>query len=128
LATVAAARRDAPAARNALDEVRRRLPAGHAFVDRLAAQVELDAGAPGAALAQLDDALERSPASRALVHLRAQAMLALRDYEAAVPFLEASLEFYRSDARLWGMLSEAQGALDRPALAHRAAAERFVLL
>ncbi len=128
MATIASARRDAPAARQALAELRRLLPAGHVFLERLGAQVELDAGDPGAALAQVDAALARYPSSRALIQLRARALFARRDYAAAVPFLEESLALYRTDAQLWALLSEAQGALDRPALAHRAAAERFVLL
>ncbi len=127
LATVEAARRDAPAARKAIAELRRRV-SGHVFVDRLAAQVELDAGNTRAALEQLDAATARHPSSRALMHLRARALIVDRRPAAAVSYLEQSLNLYRNDAQLWGMLAEAQGALDRPALAHRAAAERFVLL
>ncbi|RPH63595.1 MAG: M48 family peptidase [Burkholderiales bacterium] len=128
LATVAAAGRDATGARKALAEVRRRLPASHAFVERLAGQVELDAGDPAAALKLADAALLRHPHARALTHLRAAALLARRDFAAAVPFLEDAVALYRSDAGLWRMLSEAQGGLGQPARAHRAAAEQFVLL
>ena len=128
IATVAAARRDAEQARAALAVLRQRLPVPHRFVERLAAQVELDAGRPQAALALIDAVLAREPSARALVRLRARALLADRRYEEAVPFLEQSIALHRDDAQLWEMLSEAQQALDRPALAHRAAAERFVLL
>ncbi len=128
LATVAAARRDAAQARAAIAELRRRLPEPHRFVERLAAQVELDAGEPRAALALVDAALVRDPSSRALMRLRARALFADQRHQEAVPFLEQSLALHRDDAQLWEMLSEAQQALGRPALAHKAAAERFVLL
>lgn len=128
LATVAAARRDAPTAREAIDELRRLLPMPHPFVERLAAQVELDAGRPDAALALLDAALTHDPSARALARLRVRALFAERRHAEAVPFLERSLALHGDDPQLWELLSEAQQALDRPALAHRAAAERFVLL
>ncbi|HEY0878676.1 MAG TPA: M48 family metalloprotease, partial [Zeimonas sp.] len=128
LATVAAARRDAVQARAAIAELRGRLPASHRFVERLAAQVELDAGKPRAALALLDAALARDPSARALMRLRVRALFAEQRHADAVPFLEQSLALYRDDPQLWEFLSEAQQALDRPALAHKAAAERFVLL
>ncbi|MCO5101483.1 MAG: M48 family metalloprotease [Burkholderiaceae bacterium] len=128
LATVAAARRDPAQAREAIAEVRRRLTEPHRFVERLAAQVELDAGRPQAALALLDAALARDPSARALLRLRGQALFDGKRYAEAVSFLEQSLAMHRDDPRLWELLSEAQQALDRPALAHKAAAERFVLL
>jgi len=122
------AQRDAAQARAAIAETRRGLPAPHRFVERLAAQVELDAGQPRAALALLDAALARDPSARALLRLRGRALFAEKRYAEAVPFLEQSLALHRDDPQLWGLLSEVQQALDRPALAHRAAAERFVLL
>ncbi|OJX06827.1 MAG: hypothetical protein BGO72_00305 [Burkholderiales bacterium 70-64] len=128
LATVAAAQRDAAAARKALAEVRRLLPAGHPFVERLAAQVELQAGDSAAALALLDAATKRFPASRALVRERAQVLLVRRDFADAAPYLESAVSTFRSDADLWRMLAEAQGGLGETARAHRAAAEQFVLL
>lgn len=128
LATVAAAARDWPAARKAIAEVRRKLPAGHPFVERLAARVALDAGDAAAAQAIVEAALVRFPASRALAQMRATVLLARRDYAAAVPVLEDALKLYRGDADLWRMLSEAQGGLGRAARAHRAAAEQYALL
>jgi len=129
LATVATAARDWPAARKALAEVRRRLlPAGHPFVERLAARIELDSGDPASAQAVVEAALVRFPSSRALAQMRATVLLARRDYAAAVPVLEDALKLYRSDASLWRMLSEAQGGLGQAARAHRAAAEQYVLL
>jgi predicted Zn-dependent protease len=129
MATTTAAARDWAGARKAIAETRRRLPAGsHPFVERLAAQVELDAGDPAAATKLLDAALARNPAARALMRLRAAALLAAHDPAAAAPFLEEALTVHRSDPELWRMLSEAYGSLDQRARAHRAAAEQFVLL
>lgn len=129
LATVAAAGRDWAGARKAIAETRRRLASGHhPFVERLAAQVELDAGDTAAARKLLDAALAREPGARALTRLRAAVLLVARDAAAAVPFLEDALVVHRSDPELWRLLSEAYGRLGQPARAHRAAAEQFVLL
>ncbi len=128
LATVAAAARDWERARAALREVRRRLPAGHPFVEALAARVELGAGDPAAAQRLADDALARFPASRALARLRGEVLLARRDHAAAVPFLEGALELRRSDPELWRLLSQAHAGLGDAARAHRAVAEQYVLL
>ncbi len=128
LATVSAASRDWAAARRAMAEARRRLPDGHPFVERLAAQVELDAGEPGAAQKIADAAQARFPSSRALTHVRAAALLARKDFAGAVNLLEDALKVHGSDAELWRLLSVAQGGLGHAARAHRAAAEQFVLL
>lgn len=128
LATAAASQRDAPAARKALAELRRRLPTGHPFVERLAAQIELQDGDSKAALAMLDAACVRFPTSRALIMERARVLLVRHDYATAVPYLENAVSLYRGDPELWRMLSEAQGGLGQTARAHRAAAEQFVLL
>ena len=126
-AAVAHAQRDFPAARSALAEARRRLADGQQFLDRLAVEVELDAGAPRAALALADDALRYSPQARAIVHLRARALLELRENSAAVAFLTERVREWRSDPQLWKMLGEAQFARGNVALAHQAAAEQYAI-
>ena len=128
LATVAAAQRDHPGARAAIAEARRGLPSAHPFVERLAAQVELDAGDPAAALAIAQAATGKFPEARALAHPMARALLALRNYDRAARYLEESLELWRSDAALWRMLAEAYSGQGKLASAHRASAEHFALV
>ncbi|MGE3862305.1 MAG: M48 family metalloprotease, partial [Burkholderiaceae bacterium] len=128
LATVLAAQRDAAGARKEIAELRRRLPDGHPFVERLAAQVEIDAGDAAAAAALLGDARRRFPSARALIHQQARVMMMRHEYREAVATIEEALGSNRGDPEMWRLLSEAQGGLGQPARAHRAAAEQFVLL
>jgi predicted Zn-dependent protease len=127
VAVAALAQRDFAAAQNAIDETRKRLPDGHPYVERLAAETRLRAGDPAGALAIAEKAAARFVGSRALVHLQAEAMLAMRDFDKAAAFLKDQLTVYRSDAVLWRLLSRAEYGAGRPALAHRAAAEEYAL-
>ncbi len=127
VAVAALAQRDFAAAQNAIDETRKRFPDGHPFVERLAAETRLRAGDAAGALAIAEAAAARFAGSRALVHLQADAMLAMRDFDKAAAFLKDQLAIYRSDAVLWRLLSRAEYGAGRPALAHRAAAEDYAL-
>src|SRR5690606_20890234 len=127
VAVGALAQRDYPAAERAIEETRRRLPEGHPFVARLAAQARLQAGDAAGALALARAAAARFPAARALVHLQAEAMIALRDHRAAVAFLEDRLAVARTDAALWRLMARARSGLGETALAHRASAESYAL-
>ncbi|MFP5461627.1 MAG: M48 family metalloprotease [Gammaproteobacteria bacterium] len=127
VAVGALAQRDYPAAERAIEETRRRLPEGHPFVERLAAQARLQAGDAAGALALARAAAARFPAARALVHLQAEAMIALRDHRAAVAFLEDRLAVTRTDAALWRLMARARSGLGETALAHRASAESYAL-
>ena len=69
----------------------------------------------------------RFTGARALVHLQAEAMLALRDYGRAVSFLEEQLALERSDRVAWRLMAKALEGLGRTAQAHRASAEAYVL-
>jgi predicted Zn-dependent protease len=128
IAVAAVAQRDFPAADRAIAETRSRLAEGHPFVERLAAEARLRAGDAAGALSIAQRASARFPRARALSHLQAQAMLALRDFDKAAAYLQGQLAVYRSDPVLWRLLAQAENGAGRPALAHRAAAEDYALV
>lgn len=128
LAVVAASQRDFAAAERALDETKRRLPAGHPFAERLGIELKLVAGDARGAVQRAQAARTRFAGSRAIVHQYARAHLAAGEARAAAVFLRDQLTVWRSDPTLWRLLAEAHSALGEPALAHRAAAEELVLL
>ena len=128
LAVATLAQRDYTATERAIAETRARLPAGHPFVERLAAEAKLRAGDAASALSVAEAAAARFAESRALVHLQAEAMLAMRDFEKAGAYLTDQLALYRNDPVLWRLLSQAQHGRGKPALAHRAAAEEYALV
>lgn len=127
LAAIRHAQRDPAGARKALDEVRA-LTGAHPFVERLAAQVELDDGKPERALAIASAALASSPGSTALIQLKARALLARGDDREAADFLSEVLRTRRGDPELFRLQAEAWSRLGDDARAHRAAAEQFALL
>ena len=128
LAVTALAQRDFAAVERALAETRKRLPAGHPFVERLAADAKLQAGDAAGALAIAQASSARFAGARALVYLEAEALLSMRDYARAGVFLQDQLTLYRGDPVLWRLLSRAHNGMNQPALAHRAAAEEYALI
>jgi predicted Zn-dependent protease len=127
LAVAALAQRDYTAADKALQETRRRLPAGHAAVERLAAEIRLRSGDAAGALALAEAGAARFVGARALIHLQAEALLALQEPTRAARFLQDQIALYRADARLWQLLARAHNALNETALAHRATAEEYAI-
>lgn len=127
LATVRNAQRQPELARTALEETRKRT-GPHPFVERLAAQVALDAGDAADALAVASAALAQAPSNRALMRVKARAMLAGKDYRNAAAFLEDAVDIHRSDPTLWRLLAEAWHGAGDAGRAHRASAEHFALL
>ncbi|MEK9775302.1 MAG: tetratricopeptide repeat protein, partial [Quisquiliibacterium sp.] len=127
LAVVANAQRDFPTAKEALARARDGLPQGHAFLDRLAAQLKLDAGDAEGALQTAMAASTRYPAARSLRYLQAQALMQLRRFQQAEDFLQDLVLLYRSDSMLWSLLSRAHAGNGKTALAHRASAEEYAL-
>jgi len=128
VAVAALAQRDFPAAERAIAETRARLPESHPFLERLAAEAKLREGDAASALSIAETAAARFVDSRALVHMQAEAMLAMRDYEKAAAYLLDQVALYRSDVVLWRLLSQAEHGRGKPALAHRAAAEEYALV
>ncbi|MEN9314020.1 MAG: hypothetical protein RIS35_413 [Pseudomonadota bacterium] len=127
IAAVALAQRDFGGASRAIGEARVRIPAGHPYVERLAAEVQLRSGDPAGALATAEAASARFAGARALGHLQAEAMIESREFSRAAAFLEDQLTLYRSDPVLWRLLSRARNGLGQTGLAHRATAEEYAL-
>ena len=127
IASAATLQRDFAAAREALGQTRQRLPEGHPFIERLAAQISLLEGDAAGALEIARAAAVRYPAARALMHLQAEALVGMRDYPGAVAFLEEQLQLRRSDPIAWRLLARARNGLGQPALAHRAMAEAYAI-
>ena len=128
LAVVALAQRDFAGSEKAIVDLRKRIPNSHPFIERLAVEGKLARGDANAAAQMADAALLRFPQARALNHLRAQALIDLREYNKAVDFLQDQLSLYRSDTTLWRLLALAQGGRGRAADAHRASAEEYALI
>jgi predicted Zn-dependent protease len=128
LAVAALAQRDYAAAERAIAETRKRVPGGHPFVERLAAETRLRAGDAAGALSIAEAAAARFTGARALGHIQAEAMIAMRDYAKAADFLQDQLKLYRSDPVLWRLLAQTYYGMNQPAMAHRASAEEYALI
>nr|MBP8310862.1 M48 family metallopeptidase [Burkholderiaceae bacterium] len=127
VAVAALAQRDYAAADKAVQETRKRLPAGHAAVERLAAEVKLRTGDAPGALALAETAAGRFVGARALIHLQAEALLAMGEPARAARFAQDQIALYRADPKLWRLLAQAHNGLNQSALAHRATAEEYAL-
>jgi predicted Zn-dependent protease len=127
VAVAALAQRDYAGADRALQETRKRLPGGHAALERLAADIRLRSGDPAGALALAEAAAGRFVGARALIHLQAEALLAMREPTRAERFLQEQIALYRADPKLWQLLAKAHNGLNQTALAHRATAEEYAL-
>jgi predicted Zn-dependent protease len=110
-----------------VQETRKRLPAGHAAIERLAADIRLRSGDAAGALALAEAAAGRFVGARALIHLQAEALLALSEPARAERFLQDQIALYRADPKLWQLLAKAHNGLNQTALAHRATAEEYAL-
>jgi beta-barrel assembly-enhancing protease len=127
LANVRTAQRDWAAARPALAATRERTGA-HPFVERLAVQVELEAGEVDQALRLVDAAIAQWPSDRGLIRARAVTLLARADHAQAARFLASAVEVHRADPELWRLQALAWNGAGDAARAHIASGEQYVLL
>jgi predicted Zn-dependent protease len=128
LAVAAFAQRDWARADAALARAREVAGVPHPFFDRLAADIRLGAGDPRAAAEIARQGLVKFPDARALARVQGEALIAAQQPAEAVRVLRDQLVTWRTDARLWQLLATAYEAQKRRADAHRATAERYVLL
>ena len=129
LACVASAQRDFDGARGALDKARGLIGEAHPFLARLEIANALATDQPKEAVALARAALERTPDAPAILRLQAQSLLAAREWRAAVSLLrERTGNDMRGDPEMWRMLSEGYQGLGERGMAHRAAAESYLLL
>lgn len=127
LAAVRHAQRRYADADAALAQARRSL-GDHVFLDRLAAQVALDAGDPARAIAIANRPHTRDVDTTALQRIKARALIARGDGKAAAREIERALELRRSDPELWRLLAEAWNLAGEPGRAYMASAEQFALI
>jgi beta-barrel assembly-enhancing protease len=100
---------------------------GSPFLATLAAEIELAARRPEAAVQALNAAHARFPDSRSLLYARIDALLAAGQAATAVSLASSGVLRDGGDVRLWQGLSRANAALDKRAAQHRAQAEVYVL-
>jgi predicted Zn-dependent protease len=127
LANVANASRDWAASDKALDKARDALGSPHVFFTRLRIANSLGAGNITRALEQSADALRDYPDTLAIIRLRAQVLIAATSYREAIGLLREKTAEFKGDAELWRILGEAHQALGQRGLAHKAAAEGYLL-
>ncbi len=93
----------------------------------LAAAIRISANDLAGAITIYRDALQRYPQSKALVYEYAEALLAARQYDQALLFVEAQLQLYSSDYKLHGLQAKAFAATGKRLQQHRAQAEFYWL-
>lgn len=118
--------KDLSSAQREVDKLKA-LKAASPMVDGLAAALRSAANDHGGAQAIFRDALQRFPQSRALVYGYAESLYAGRQYDQALTFLDAQLQLYLSDFRLYGLQAKTYAALGKRLQQHRAQAEFYVL-
>ena len=97
------------------------------FVATLAAEAELAARRPAAAVDILQDARGRFPASRSVRYALGDALLAAGRAEQAVALAREGVQQRGEDIRLWTALARANAALGKQTAQHRAQAEVYAL-
>jgi len=128
LASIAAAQRDWARFDTAIAQARAQNGADHPYFVRLAASAKLAQGDAAGAADLARKGLDRFPDARGLWRIYGESLIAAGNATQAARVLRDELVVWRSDARLWDLLSQAQAKLGLRAEAHRTAAERYVLL
>lgn len=118
---------DAPGARMAIAQARKRMAAPSAMIEGEAIQIELAAGQNEQALKMLETAMRQFPVQRSFVHMKARALLKT-DAESATAYLDDQLKLYRADYELWNLLSQVHFDQKRDVAGHRARAEALASL
>lgn len=130
LAAVALALNESGPARQSIEAARKALPSDtpHPMIEAMAAEIELAAGAPVAALAVVEPVLVRNPGTRSLMRLKARALLAgAGSPEATASYLRDAARRAGQDIVLWELLARTESTLGRTGQAHRAMAQRYAL-
>jgi beta-barrel assembly-enhancing protease len=122
--------RDFPLVDKTIAEIRKRIPAGggHPMVEQLAIESKIRAAAYPQALFLAEQASTRYPQSRPLGATYASTLLYAGKIVEAKRYLEEQTGLYKTDQALWALLAKAYDANGQPALAHKASAERYLLL
>jgi len=97
------------------------------FLFTLAAEAELAARRPAAAVEILQNAQRRFPASRSVRYALGDALLAAGRAEQAEALARQAIQQRGEDLRLWTLLARANSALGKQTAQHRAQAEVYAL-
>ncbi len=127
LANVAHLGRDWDGSDKALDKARQAQGAPHVYFARLGIANSLGAGDIAAAVQRSAGALRAYPDNLAILRLRAQVLVAAGSHREAVSLLREKTADVRGDPELWRVLGEAHQALGERGMAHKAAAEGYLL-
>jgi predicted Zn-dependent protease len=127
LASVAHASRDWAAAEKSLARAREALGRDHVFFQRLGVANSLGSGDLPAAMERSAAALRAYPDNLALIRLRAQVLIAGRSFREAAGLLREKTAIFKGDPELWRLLAEAHQGQGERGLAHKAAAEGYLL-
>ncbi|MGB7300713.1 MAG: M48 family metalloprotease [Burkholderiaceae bacterium] len=111
-----------------LAAVREGYEKSHPFYERLAAQIELDAGQVSRASAIVDNALGQYPDALALRLLKVDIALQAGRFEVAESQIEDQLRIRRSEPNLWHRLGKAYAGQGKTGLSHWAVGEQYSLL
>ncbi len=93
----------------------------------LAAEIKAGAGDFGAAQTIYREALLRFPQAKSLAYGYAESLFTAKQYDQALPFLEAQLQRDNSDFKLHGLLAKTYAAQGKRLLQYKAQAEFYVL-
>ena len=118
--------KDLAAAQRELEAIRALKVASPMIVD-LAAELKTAQGDLPAAQAIYREALLHYPQSKALVYGYVESLLAGRQYEQALVFLEGQLQISLSDYRLYALQAKTYSAMGKRLLQYRAQAESYYL-
>jgi predicted Zn-dependent protease len=118
--------KDVPAAQREVDALSA-LKVASPIVAGVAGEVKKSSGDLPAAQTIYRDALQRFPQAKSLVYAYAESLHAGRQYDQALKFLEAQLQFDLADAKLYGLQAKTYSALGKRLQQHRAQAEFYML-
>ncbi len=97
----------------------------HAFLDNLAANIEIARHQPKKAELLYTQSLSRFPASRALIYGAAENYLASRQPDKAIEVIERKLPLLPNDANCYDLLAKAYTVKGKVLLKHQAQAEAY---
>ena len=103
------------------------LKASSPMIAGLAATIRIAADDLPGAVTIYRDAMQRYPQSRSLVYGYAEALLAARQYEQGLRFLDSQVQTYSSDYKLYGLQARTFAASGKRLQQHRAQAEFYLL-
>lgn len=112
---------------DALKEVLKVAKAASPVIAGLAAEIRSAAGDLPLAQATYREALQRYPQSRALVYAYAESLISGRQHDQALRFIEAQLQLYSADFKLYGLQARSYAQAGNHLQKHRAQAEHYFL-